>query len=153
MSFNFENIQKILIATDGSDCSVRAAESGINIAKLLDAQVIVVYVIDDVVVDQVSKVTGHEQAELELKQNGQRCINYVLRLARKEGVKNSCLLSKLAQGRPYEQIVHLAKELNVGLIVIGTFGQIGSERPLIGSVAERVIEHAHCPVLVVKHNP
>jgi len=150
MSFNFESIRKILIATDGSDCSWRAAECGINIAKLLDALVMVVYVIDDVVLDQVSKLTGLEQAEKDLKQNGERCINYVLGLARKEGVNNSRLLSKLAEGRPYDQIVHLAKEMNMDLIVIGTFGRIGSEGRLIGSVAERVIEYAPCPVLVVK---
>jgi nucleotide-binding universal stress UspA family protein len=150
VSLNFESIQKILIATDGSDCSARAAECGISIAKLLDAQILVVYAIDDVVLDQVSKVTGREQAERELKQHGQQCINYVLGLAKKEGVKDGCLLSKLAEGRPYEQIVHLAKELNVDLIVMGTFGRRDSERPLIGSVAERVIEHAPCPVLVVK---
>jgi len=150
VSLSFESVQKILIATDGSDCSVRAAEQGISIAKLLDAQVMVIYVIDDVVLDQVSKVTGREEAERELKQNGQRCINYVLSLARKEGVKEGCLLSKLAEGRPYEKIVSLAKKLNVDLIVMGTFGRSGSERPLVGSVTEQVIEHAPCPVLVVK---
>ena len=150
MSLNFEGIQKILIATDGSDCSARAAEYGIRIANMLDAQVTVVYAVDDVVLDQVSKVIGREQAERELKQNGQRCINYVLDLAKKEGVKNSCLLSKLAEGKPYEQIVHLAKELNVDLIVMGESVRSDSRSPLIGSVTERVIEHASCPVLVVK---
>jgi len=139
-----------MIATDGSDCSWHAAEVGISIAKLLDALVMVVYVIDDVVLDQVSKLTGLEQAERELKQNGERCINYVLGLARKEGVNDDCLLSKLAEGRPYEQIVHLAKELHMDLIVIGTFGRSGSAGRLIGSVAERVIEYAPCPVLVVR---
>jgi len=147
MSSNFKNIQKILIPTDGSDYSMRAAEYGISIAKMLDAQIMVVYVIDDVVLDQISKVTEHEDVERELKQDGQRHINYVLGLAEKESVKATSLLAK---GRPFDQIVHLAKEQNMDLIVMGTYGLKGAERILIGSDAERVIEYSPCPVLVVK---
>jgi nucleotide-binding universal stress UspA family protein len=144
---NFKNIRKILVPTDGSDYSVRAAEYGIGIAKMLSAQILVVYVIDDVVIDQISKTTERDSAERELKEAGQRYVNYVLGLAEKEGVKCSSLLTK---GRPYEQIVRLAKELNIDLIVMGTYGRRGTERVLIGSVAERVIEYAPCPVLVIK---
>ena len=147
MTLNFKNIQKILIPTDGSDYSIRAAEYSISIAKMLDAQIIVVYVIDEVVLDQLSKVTGRENVEQELKQDGQRYINYVLGLAEKEGVKADSILAK---GRPFEQIVHLAKGLNIGLIVMGTYGRRVAERVLIGSVAERVIEYSPCPVLVIK---
>ena len=147
MSSNFKNIKKILIPTDGSDYSMRAAEYGISIAKMLDAQIMVVYVIDEVVLDQISKVTEREDVERELKQDGQRHINYVLGLAEKEGVKAASLLAK---GRPFDQIVHLAKEQNMDLIVMGTYGLRGAERILIGSVAERVIEYSPCPVLVVK---
>ena len=147
MSMNFKNIRKILVPTDGSDYSVRAAEYGIGIAKMLSAQILVVYVIDDVVIDQISKTTERDSAERELKEAGQRYVNYVLGLAEKEGVKCSSLLTK---GRPYEQIVRLAKELNIDLIVMGTYGRRGTERVLIGSVAERVIEYAPCPVLVIK---
>ena len=144
---NFKNIQKILVPTDGSDYSIRAAEYGIGIAKMLSAQILVVYVIDKVVIDQISKVTERESVEQELKENGQRYVNYVLDLAAKKGVKSSSMLTK---GSPYEQIVHLARELNIDLIVMGTYGRRGAERVLIGSVAERVIEYAPCPVLVIK---
>ena len=147
MSVNFESVRKILIPTDGSDYSMRAAEYGVSIAKMLDAQIMVVYVIDEVVLGQISKVTEMEEVERELKTDGQRYINYILSLAQKEGVKSASLLAK---GRPFEQIVHLAKGLNMDLIVIGTYGRRGTERILIGSVAERVIEYSPCPVLVVK---
>ena len=147
MSLNFKNIQKILIPTDGSDYSMRAAEYGISIAKMLDAQIMVVYVIDAVVLDQISKVAERENVERDLKKDGQQYINYVLSVAQKEGVKTASLLAK---GRPFEQIVHLAKELNMDLIVMGTYGLRGPDRILIGSVAEKVIEYSPCPVLVVK---
>lgn len=147
MSCDFEKISKILIPTDGSDNSMRAAEYGIKVAKMLGAQVMVVYVIDTVVLTQIAKVTEREGVERELKQDGQRYINYVLGLAAQAGVKAASLL---ARGRPFEQIVHLAKGLDMDLIVMGTYGRRGAERILIGSVAERVIEYASCPVLVVK---
>jgi nucleotide-binding universal stress UspA family protein len=145
--FSSQTIKKILIPTDGSDYSIRAAEYGISIAKVHDAQILVLYVIDEVVIDQFSKVTERENVERELKSDGQRYINYILDLAKKEGVAATSLIAK---GRPFEQIVHLAKGLNMDLIVLGTYGRRGADRILMGSVAERVIEYSHCPVLVIK---
>jgi nucleotide-binding universal stress UspA family protein len=142
-----EEARKILIPTDGSDYSVRAAEYGVSVAKLLGAEVTVVYVVDTVALDQISRVADRDSMERELKADGERYVKYILGVAKKEGVKASSLLAK---GRPFEQIVHLAKGLKMDLIVMGTYGRRGAERILIGSVAERVIEYASCPVLVVK---
>ncbi len=148
MQFSSQTIKKILVATDGSDYSMRAAEYAISIAQThSDVQITVVFVIDEVVVDQFSKVTERESIERELKADGQKAVNYIVNLAEKQGIKASSLLAK---GRPFEQIVHLAKGLNIDLIVMGTYGRRGAERILIGSVTERVIEYSHCPVLVVK---
>jgi nucleotide-binding universal stress UspA family protein len=147
LSLDFANIKKILIPIDGSDYSFRAAEFGVSVAKLVGAQVMVVYVIDTVVLDQIAKVNEREDVERELKQDGERYIRYVLGLGEKQNVKVASLLAK---GRPFEQVVHLAKGLGMNLIVMGTYGRRGAERILIGSVAERVIEYASCPVLVVK---
>ena len=147
MSGKISDVKKILIPTDGSDYSMRAAEFGISVAKHLGAEVMVVYVIDTVVLEQIARLTDRENAEKELKEDGQRYVNYVVNLAGKEGVKAASLLAK---GRPFEQIVHLAKGLGMNMIVMGTYGRKGAERILIGSVAERVIEYSTCPVLVVK---
>ncbi len=147
MSLGFEKTKKILIPTDGSDYSVRAAEYGLSLAKMVDAEVVVVYVIDTVVLNQIARDLEREDVERELKEDGQRYINYILSLAGKEGVKATSLIAK---GRPFEQIVHLAKGLRMDLIVMGTYGRRGAERILIGSVAERVIEYSPCPVMVVK---
>jgi nucleotide-binding universal stress UspA family protein len=147
LSLQFGSVKKVLIPTDGSDYSMRAAEYGVSVAKILGAEILFVYVIDTVALDQIGKLTDKDSAEAELKADGERYVKYVLGLAQKEGVKASSLLAK---GRPYEQIVHLAKGLKMDLIVMGTFGRRGAERILIGSVAERVIEYASCPVLVVR---
>ena len=49
-----------------------------------------------------------------------------------------------------EAIVHLAEEIGAGLIVIGSRGFGGLKRVLMGNVADSVVRHAHCPVLVVR---
>ncbi|OPY25772.1 MAG: Universal stress protein [Methanocella sp. PtaU1.Bin125] len=56
-------------------------------------------------------------------------------------------------GHPSSVIVNFAKEHDVGLIVTGTLGKSGIEELLLGSVADSVIRHAPCPVLVVKSAP
>lgn len=59
----------------------------------------------------------------------------------------------LRVGNPSEEIVNVAKELAVDLVVIGSHGYGGLGRFLLGSTAERVVQYAHCPVLVVKGVP
>lgn len=147
MSLRIEDVRKILIPIDGSGYSMRAAELGISIAKLVGAEITVVYVIDTVVLEEIAKITARNDVEKDLKQDGERYLKYVRGLAEKENLKTKTLLSK---GRPFDQIVHLAKSLEINLIVMGTYGRRGTERILIGSVAERVIEYAPCPVLVVR---
>jgi nucleotide-binding universal stress UspA family protein len=147
MKYTVESVKKILIPTDGSDYSLHAAEYSLSIAKQHNAQLTIIYVLDEVVIDRFTHVTEREDIEREMKEDGQRYINFILGLAEKKSVKANSLI---VRGRPFEQIVHIANGLNMDLIVMGTYGRRGADRILIGNVAERVIEYAHCPVLVVK---
>ena len=54
------------------------------------------------------------------------------------------------RGRRDQEIVRLGEEIGAGLIVIGSRGRAGVRRALMGSVADSVVRHAHCPVLVVR---
>jgi len=54
------------------------------------------------------------------------------------------------KGKAYQEIIAAARELNVDLIIISTHGYTGLKHTLLGSTAERVVRHAHCPVLVVR---
>ncbi|MGZ4850791.1 MAG: universal stress protein, partial [Candidatus Bathyarchaeia archaeon] len=78
MKFSNQTIQKILIPTDGSDYSIHAAEYGINIAKVHEAQITVVYVLDEVVIERFTKMTEREDIERELKNDGKRYVSYIL---------------------------------------------------------------------------
>lgn len=145
--FSSETIQKILVPTDGSEYSIRAAEYALSIAKSRNTEVLFVFVVDEVVMDQFAKVNSRKAIEAELKKDGERYTNYALGLAEKENVKATAMI---VRGRPFEQIVNLAKSFNVDLVVMGTYGHRGAERILIGSVTERVIEYSPCPVLIIK---
>ena len=147
LGLNFKSIKKILIPTDGSEHSIRAAQYGISIAKMVGAQITAVFVVDEYVLDQIAKITERETAVRELEEQGKVNVNFVKDMAGKEGISTTSLI---AQGRPFERIVHIAKDLNVDLIVMGTYGRRGTDRILIGSVTERVIEYVSCPVLVIK---
>jgi nucleotide-binding universal stress UspA family protein len=54
-------------------------------------------------------------------------------------------------GKPFVEIIHAARADNVDLIVIGTHGRTGLAHALMGSVAEKVVRKASCPVLTIKH--
>ena len=65
--------------------------------------------------------------------------------------KNIQAETLVVKGIPYIEIIKAAKDLSADLIVMGTHGRTGLEHILIGSVAERVIQKASCPVLSIRH--
>jgi len=147
MNGQSEKIERILVPTDGSDCSLRAAELAIRLAKVFEAEILVIYVIDTVILNEITRGVEKGAVEKELKEKGQRYLDYIVKQAEKEGLKAKSVLTK---GEPHDQIVRHARNHKADLIVMGTYGRRGAERILIGSVAERVIEYAPCPVLVVR---
>jgi nucleotide-binding universal stress UspA family protein len=139
----------ILIPTDGSQLSIAAGRLAVQLAALHKARITFVYVVDTTIAEGVADASGKEakrvQSELEL--SGQRYLGYLSRLASEADLVSNQVIR---HGVPYREITALAREQGVDLIVIGQVGSRGPRRILIGSVTERVIEHAPCPVLVVK---
>lgn len=60
------------------------------------------------------------------------------------------IMGHLAAGEPWREIVQMASSLRADLVVVGTAGKTGLARMALGSVAESVVRHAGCPVLVVR---
>jgi nucleotide-binding universal stress UspA family protein len=85
-------------------------------------------------------------ADKELR-NAEQNAKTVKEAAQKEGV---AVKAFVMSGKPAEAIIQVAEERRADLVVVGSHGRTGVERLLIGSVAERVIVLASCPVLVVK---
>ncbi len=82
-----------------------------------------------------------------LKEEGEKILSEVKELAGKEDVKVQTIIE---EGIPFEEICEVARNSDGDLIVMGSHGRTGIGKVLIGSVTERVISRAHCPVLAVK---
>ncbi len=140
---------KVLVPIDGSSYSIKAGEYGIDLAKTYGATVISLYVIDETAVRSLGRLSGQDAQTLrrKLHMEGESCLRSLHQRAQEEGVE---LTEIVKEGLPHRVIVELAEEEDVDLIVIGKVGQRGPRRILIGSVTERVLEAAKCPVLVVR---
>jgi nucleotide-binding universal stress UspA family protein len=139
----------ILVPTDGSDSSIAAGRLAVKLATCNDAHLTIAFVVDDAVTSELMGKSGGEtkQVQSNLEKSGQRYLDYISRFATEEGLTADQVIRR---GEPYDEITTLAREQGVDLIVIGQVGSRGLRRILIGSVTERVIEHAPCSVLVVK---
>ena len=139
----------ILAPINGSQSSVTAGRLAVQLTALHKAHITFVYVVDDAVVAEMAGVSGRvaKRVQSELELSGQRSLDYLSRLASEADLTSSQVIR---HGVPYREITNLAREQGVDLIVVGQVGSRGPRRILIGSVTERVIEHAPCPVLVVK---
>ena len=115
-------------------------------------QITFVYVVDQIVVDGMAATTPQSAETIcqELEGKGQHYLNYLSRLAGNRGLQTNLVIRR---GIPHREIGELAREVGADLIVIGQVGSHGFQRAHIGSVAERVIESAPCPVLVVRLTP
>ena len=67
------------------------------------------------------------------------------------GQSAKTIVKVVRQGPPFLEIVRYAQEANIDLIVLGTHGRGGLAHMLLGSVAEKVVRKAPCPVLTVRH--
>ena len=135
---------KILVATDGSELNRSAVEEALRIARACGSTICAVYVADTGSMESgPADLIGGVWDILE--REGVEALNRIR--AQAYGLH---LEPVLLQGKPAEEIVRYAMEKKIELIVIGTKGKRGSERILLGSVAENVIRSAPCKVLVVK---
>jgi nucleotide-binding universal stress UspA family protein len=90
--------------------------------------------------------------EREMTEQGEKLIAEWKRRAEEMGVRE--VTTTLLAGVPWHEIVELLrKDPSYDLVVLGTEGKTGVSHVLLGSVAERVVRHAPCPVLVVRGRP
>lgn len=143
---------RILVPTDGSDNSNHAGRLATVMSGIHNAKLTIAYVVDDTIVDEIASATGknRESTIRELEEKGKRYVDYIARIAERNDVRHE---EMIRNGTPYREIADLAREIDARLIVIGRVGCRGPRCALVGSVAERVIEYAPCPVLVVNQDP
>ena len=135
--------QRVLVATDGSKQCRHAVERAIDFARSYGGEITVVSIVDvpaefyaeapQVVEDLVHKAKGY--------------VEEVKRQAEASGVKAEAFVK---EGEAYQAIIDFAKARDINIIVMGSHGRTGLKRLLMGSVAEKVIGYASCPVLITR---
>jgi nucleotide-binding universal stress UspA family protein len=150
MSSQFKEVavvfQKILIAIDSEPIAAHAADIGAELARFAGAEMAFIHVIDPALANAAD--TGIQPAVLvaSAKDDARKLINDF----RKRLPQQSAALEFVQIGSPLTEIVNAAKDWPADLIVIGSHGRGGVKRALLGSVAEGVMRHAPCPVLVAR---
>jgi nucleotide-binding universal stress UspA family protein len=133
---------KVLYPTDGSQTAKAALEFAVDIAKAQEGSILVLSV-----AEKVGAPTGEwEDMEKTLLDFAKDFSEQAVKEIKKRGVEAE---ARVEIGKPAEVIVNVAKDVGADAIVMGTHGWTGLARAVIGSVADRVIRHATCPVVLV----
>ena len=140
--------KKILLATDGSESSEIAARTTLDLSKSLDSEVHVIYVAHEHPYLHAYYELRHQEDAERFRDEDQRMLEESVNQIREAG--GTIAESYLRVGDAANEIVELAEELGVGLVVIGSRGHGRIRRALMGTVSTSVLRHAHCSALVVR---
>lgn len=141
--------QTILVPTDFSEPAELAWRHAAALAKAGGGALVALYVVEPVlshygVVGLIPSVTElEEQHDIALRLKLQELVER----GESEGLR---IKSRIVPGKPWEKIVETAEAEGADLIVMGTHGRTGFAHGAVGSTAERVVQRAPCPVMVVR---
>lgn len=135
--------KKILLATDGSRHSVSATEKAVNFAKSYGSELAVISVVDV----PAEFYAEAPKAVEDLIRKAKGFVAAVKKKADDSGIKTSTFIG---EGESYEVITNTANHEKADVIFMGSHGRAGFRKILMGSVTEKVIGYAPCPVLIVK---
>ncbi|MCL2296035.1 MAG: universal stress protein [Methanomassiliicoccaceae archaeon] len=146
------SFRNILVPTDGSEYTKYAVDAAIELAVLTGGKVTALYVLDKSVYANspmdtaVTLVNVYEALEKE----GAHATSYVLEKAREAGVEAE---EKRIEGVPSNVILQESEAGGYDMIIMGSLGRTGVSKLLMGSVSEKIVRSAKCPVMVVKAAP
>ncbi len=139
------SFKNILVPTDGSEYTKEAVRRSMELAKLAGGKVTALYVLDQTMLTNMPMDTAVVNVYNMLEKEGKDAVDYVRGLGAEEGVEVEV---SVKEGAPFKVIIEESPKYDV--IVMGTLGRTGMSKLLMGSVAERVVRGASCPVMVVK---
>ena len=139
-------IKKILVPTDFSPYSDYALQYASMMARAFKARILLIHVIEPLTysVTDTLTVTNHFEA---LKTLAKPLLENIRKRFQKKGLRVEI---NLLTGVPYREILNKARQTKADMIVMGTHGRTGMEHILLGSVAEKVVRLAPCPVVTVR---
>jgi nucleotide-binding universal stress UspA family protein len=143
---------KILLASDGSECAMKAAEAVAELAKKFNASVTVIHVFT--LPTSVAPFVGAPGLDLDPALVNRYAEDVQNAVARRTGriLEEAGVPYAIRQevGHPAEVIIRVAEQDGYDLIVVGSRGLSEIRSFFLGSVSDKVSHHAHCPVLIVK---
>lgn len=143
-------IHRILVPVDFSECSVKALRYALPFARQFGAEIAVLYVL------QAYYPGGELNHNLDLayleKEIADNAARDVRELVEREIGDAVPVRGLVRNGRPADQVCRQAKEDETDLIIVSTHGHTGLKHIMMGSIAELIVRHAPCPVLVVRTN-
>lgn len=137
--------QSILLAVDGSENSMRAGKQAAQLASLIKGVEVTVLYVSDFNEDSNEEV--HDGGSVEFELSRKKKIQPVRESLEHENIYYK---TEIMHGRPAPVIIELANDGNFDLVVIGSRGLNPISEMVLGSVSHKVLNHVHCPVLVVK---
>ena len=145
-----QKFSKILVAIDGSENSMIAADFAIEIAKRNDAELVALHVSH--VPSTELYLTPPKQYKEFIKKYDQDFEGWVGKISKKAKERQVKAKADVIKDAPnvVAAIVDYADKKNINLIVVGTRGRSGFKKLLLGSVATGIVMYASCPVMVIK---
>ena len=146
-------LDNVLIPTDGTELSARAAAFGVQLAKKMGAKVTVVTVTtpaDEIMVGEVSIIRHPEDYEQRASESARAILDAVGKLATEAGVAYEELHARSAL--PWQGILEAAKSRKADMIVMASHGRRGLSAMMIGSETQKVVNHSHIPVTIYKES-
>jgi nucleotide-binding universal stress UspA family protein len=143
------SFEQILVPYDASDYANHAFNNALKIAEKFGSKITVLTVLGT----KIEHSTGMSlERAIEIQESKEDAATKILKdlevLAKEKGVEFS--FSVIYEPSPYKGIVNFSNSNPVDLIVMGSHGRSGVKKTLLGSVASGVVEHANCPVLIIK---
>mgnify|MGYP001788833129 CR=1 FL=1 len=138
----------ILLASDGSECAIKAAAVAATLANKFGARLTIINVYQPFpTIGPYGEAVNGGLDEKYITELQEHAISHAGHIVEEAGVSYQ---SRSEVGQPAAEIVRVAEAEGCDLIVLGSRGASGLTLFLLGSTCDRVVHHAHCPVLIVK---
>jgi len=139
-------LRRILVPVDFSGCSKKALQYAVPFAKQFEASLVLLYVVQPYIPVPEMTTVDTSMVEAGMRESGTKAL---ARLKKSIGTEVP-VETVLRVGTPHLEISKAVPELGIDIIILSTHGRTGLAHVFMGSVAERVVRHAPCPVLVVR---
>jgi nucleotide-binding universal stress UspA family protein len=152
---SLKNCKKIIVAVDFSGDSKEALSEGLTLAKMTGADVILHHVVHDLA-DQPGFYHKKKDKKRSIHLMTDAATDMMAEFVKKSGVAASAkkakikLSTSISKGLPHDELIKVAKKVKADAIVVGTSGPGGLTKFLLGSTAQRVVQMAKIPVIVVR---